>query len=391
MISRMQNSLNFLLKRVITVDVETTIKNKGHPFTEENKLVTIQLKINDEPTQVFTNTEFGKVRAILESGSLVVGTNLKFDLHWLQREIGYTAKYVWDLQLAEFIFSDQLWIYPDLDGMCTKYSIPQKLSIVKTQYWEKGIDTDQIPIEILAEYGTYDVDATYTIFNKQLEQFKTTKQHQFFLFRAHCNDLLVLQEMEWNGILYDAQGSLKAAEDLNNQINKIDADLQQEFGNGLPINFSSNDDKSVLLYGGTISVTTKIPAGVFKTGGRAGEIKFKNITTDYNFERKVEPLKGSELKKEGYYSTDADTLVSLKPDKNTKKLIAKLLDRAKIKKLQSTYLTGFPKIIGVMGWQNEVLHSNLNQCAVVTGRLSSTKPNTQNLPKESKRYCISRY
>jgi len=225
MMSRMQNSLNFLLKRVAVVDVESTITNKGHPFTPENKLVTIQIKVNDEPTKVFTNTGFGEVRAILESCSMVVGTNIKFDLHWLQREIGYQAESVWDLQLAEFLFSDQLWIYPDLDGMCTKYSIPQKLSVVKTQYWEKGIDTDQIPIEILSEYGAYDVEATYAIFQKQLEQFKTDRQHQFFLFRAHCNDLLVLQEMEWNGILYDVEASLAAAEDLNNQIDKIDANL----------------------------------------------------------------------------------------------------------------------------------------------------------------------
>jgi len=160
MMSRMQNSLNFLLKRVAVVDVESTITNKGHPFTPENKLVTIQIKVNDEPTKVFTNTGFGEVRAILESCSMVVGTNIKFDLHWLQREIGYQAESVWDLQLAEFLFSDQLWIYPDLDGMCTKYSIPQKLSVVKTQYWEKGIDTDQIPIEILSEY---DASTSYKI------------------------------------------------------------------------------------------------------------------------------------------------------------------------------------------------------------------------------------
>lgn len=383
--------MNFLLKKVITFDVETTTKNKGHPFTVENKLVTIQLKVNDETTQVFTATDFGKVRAILESGSLVVATNAKFDLHWLRRELGYEAEYLWDLQLAEFIFSDQLWIYPDLNGMCAKYDIPQKLSIVKTEYWDKGIDTDEIPIDILSEYGAYDVEATYAVFLKQLEIFKTTKQHQFLLFRAQCNDELVLQDMEWNGILYDSQASLEAAEKLNQEITKIDGEMQHEFGNGLPINFSSNDHKSVLLYGGTISFDTKIPNGVFKTGARSGEIKYKKITNEFQFPRRVEPLKGSALAKEGYFSTDADTLVSLKPDKQTRKFIKQLLERAKVQKLQSTYLTGFPKLMEKMEWTNQIIHSNLNQCAVVTGRLSSTKPNQQNMPKESKRHCISRY
>ena len=379
------------MKNVVTVDTETTTTNKGHPFTLKNKCVTIQVKVNNEPTQVFTNSEFGKVRAILESASMVVGTNIKFDLHWLQRELGFQANSVWDLQIAEFIFSDQLWIYPDLNGMCEKYNIPQKIAVVKEEYWDKGIDTDQIPIEILSEYGAYDVDATYQIFLNQLEQFKTNKQNQFFLFRAHCNDLLALQEMEWNGILYDVEASLNAAEELNNQVDKIDADLQQEFGNGIPINFNSRDDISVLLYGGNICVTTRLPIGTYKSGGKAGETRYKVINTNYDFPRLVEPLKNSALKKEGFFSTDADTLVSLKPDKKTRKLITKLLERAKVKKLQSTYLTGFPKIIGVMEWDNNMIHSNLNQCAVVTGRLSSTKPNIQNQPKESKRHCTSRY
>ena len=391
MISRMQNSLNFLQKRVITVDVETTTTNKGHPFTLNNKCVTIQVKVDDEPTKVFTNKDFGKVRAILESASLVVGTNIKFDLHWLQRETGFQANAVWDLQLAEFLFSDQLWTYPDLNGMCEKYDIPQKVPIVKEEYWDKGIDTDMIPIEILAEYGAHDVDITYAVFKKQLEIFKTEREHQFLLFRAHCNDLLVLQEMEWNGILYDVQASLTEAENLTAVVEKIDANLQQEYGHGIPINFNSRDDISVLLYGGVISVTTRLPIGTYKTGAKIGETRYKVLNTDHTLPRLVEPLKNSALKKEGFYSTDADTLVSLKPDKHTRKLITKLLERAKVKKLQSTYLTGFPKIIGVMQWENEVIHSNLNQCSVVTGRLSSTKPNIQNQPKESKRHCISRY
>ena len=45
--SRIQNSLNFLMKRVITFDVETTTANKGSPFTLRNKLVTIQIKDGD--------------------------------------------------------------------------------------------------------------------------------------------------------------------------------------------------------------------------------------------------------------------------------------------------------------------------------------------------------
>ena len=389
--SWIQTSLNFLLKRVMTFDVETTTTNKGSPFTLRNKLVTIQIKDGDNPTRVFKPEEFHEVPAILRSASMLVATNAKFDLHWLQRELGFLAQSVWDCQLAEFLLSKQLWIYPDLATMCEKYGVDKKLDIVKLEYWDKDIDTDKIPFDILAEYGARDVDATYQVFLKQMDILTSEKSSLFHLFRVQCNDLLCLQDMEYNGILYDAEASLTAAEELNEQISQIDAEIQAKCGMGIPIKFDSRDDISTLLYGGTIGVDSKIPIGVFKTGARAGETKFKNITTEYAFPRLVEPLKGSELKKEGFYSTDADTLVSLKPDKTTRQLINKLLERAKVKKLQSTYLTGFPKIIGVMEWENNILHSNLNQCSVVTGRLSSTKPNQQNLPEEAKRHCVTRY
>ena len=50
-----------------------------------------------------------------------------------------------------------------------------------------------------------------------------------------------------------------------------------------------------------------------------------------------------------------------------------------------------PNVINKHNWLPNMLHSNLNQCVAATGRLSSTKPNQQNLPKEAKLYCISRY
>ncbi|MFK5173611.1 DNA polymerase [Propionibacterium freudenreichii] len=60
-------------------------------------------------------------------------------------------------------------------------------------------------------------------------------------------------------------------------------------------------------------------------------------------------------------------------------------------KLKSTYLEGLPKTIATHGWEPNMLYSNLNQCMAITGRLTSTKPNQQNLPKEAKKFCISRY
>ena len=96
-----------------------------------------------------------------------------------------------------------------------------------------------------------------------------------------------------------------------------------------------------------------------------------------------------------------------KTDKTT---IGKLIDQAKVKgnltavefltKIKrlnaiNTYLDSF--VTGIQTWTRPsgLLHSTFNQCVTATGRLSSTNPNFQNLPKGSKfevrRAIVSRF
>ena len=381
--------LNLLLKNPVVVDVETTTTNKGNPHTAKNKCVTIQVKESAGAVKVFTSEDFALALPILLRGSVIVGFNLKFDLAWLERVLGFKAKVVWDCQLAEFIFSNQTWKYPDLNRTLLNYGFEPKLDKVK-EYWDQGIDTDQIPLDILKEYGAYDVEGTYNVFLKQVELFQTTRQNQLKLFRLHCNDLLVLQEMESNGILYDVPSSLALAQDLTKQVDKIESQLR-EFTNGIPINFDSRDHMSSFLYGGTIKEETRLPVGFYQTGAKVGQVRYKIIKKEYTLPRLIEPPKGSELKKEGYFSTDEATLLVVKTNKVSKFIIGKVLERSKLCKLRSTYLEGLPNTIKEMDWLNNILYSNLNQCVATTGRLSSTKPNQQNFPPEAKMFCVSRY
>jgi len=384
------NSLNTLLQRkIITVDVETTTLAKGNPFIPENKLVSIHIKEGNNPTKCYFTESFPEARPILEAADLWVTFNGKFDINWLVRELDIVPKSVWDVQLAEFLFSGQLLPYLSLDHTAFLYSLPKKIDKVK-EYWDKGIDTDKIPRPELEEYGNHDVDITYSAFLEQVKLFLGKRQHQYKLFRLHCNDLLVLAEMERNGIAYDVEASLNKSKELEDGITRIEDDLRKSTG-GTPLNLNSTYHKSVLLYGGTISQDIKLPIGVFKTGANAGKPKFKSFPKLYELPRLVAPLKGSELEKEGYWSTDEPTLLSLHPNKQAKLVINKLLERARLAKLNSTYLIGLPKLIEKMGWPNQTIHTNLNQCVAITGRLSSNKPNVQNQPAEVKQFCISRY
>ena len=115
-----------------------------------NKLVTIHIKEKNKAPYTLTKDNFKDCLLVLEGASVLIGFNFKFDLHWLQRELGFKAKCVWCCQLAEFIFSDQSWKYPSLEETMVKYGVGHKLDIVATEYWDKGIDTDAIPLGVLS-------------------------------------------------------------------------------------------------------------------------------------------------------------------------------------------------------------------------------------------------
>lgn len=187
---------------ILTLDVETTISNKGNPFDQTNNLVLVGTKRLGE--KALCNLSFDLVCQEINWADILVGFNIKFDLHWLKNfGINFEGKRIWDCQIGEFILNYQKTPYPSLNQACEKYGLPQKLDIVKTEYWDKGIDTDQIPLDILSDYLEQDLILTEQVFLKQRQQFKNDPRHK--LFRLQCQDLLVLQDMEYNGILFNVE------------------------------------------------------------------------------------------------------------------------------------------------------------------------------------------
>jgi DNA polymerase I-like protein with 3'-5' exonuclease and polymerase domains len=128
--------------------------------------------------------------------------------------------------------------------------------------------------------------------------------------------------------------------------------------------------------------------GFFKTGARAGQPKYKNIVIEHVLPRLYQPLKGSELQKEGFFATDEGTLRKLKGKKETVNL---LLELAKLEKLNGTYYKGLVKLREEMHWSKGLLHGQFNQTTAATGRLSSNKPNLQNFASELQDIFISKY
>jgi DNA polymerase I-like protein with 3'-5' exonuclease and polymerase domains len=200
------------------------------------------------------------------------------------------------------------------------------------------------------------------------------------LYTLHMADLLVLQEMEYNGLKYDVETSLEQEKQVRERVQIIEGLLHNRCRN-TPINWDSGDDVSAYLYGGTIEIRRKLPAGVFKTGQKIGEVRYKWDVETHTIPRLVAPLEGSGLKKAdkekgtGPWSTAEDVLSQVKQAPEVKLL----LERAKLMKLLD-YLGGFPTLIVDNDWEVHTLHGQFNQTVARTGRLSSSKPNLQNLP-----------
>ena len=378
---------------VIVLDVETTISNKGNPFDESNKLCYIGVDKNCFRIEYDSSPYVDCLRTVqsaINDASLLVGFNIKFDLHWLARYgITFNNARIWDCQVVHFILTGQSDSYPSLNGVCEYYGLESKLDVVSEHYWKNGIDTPDIPREILEEYLLKDLELTRQVYEKQVEEL-ADKPLLRRLVSLHNQDLLVLQEMEFNGLLYDEEKSNELANELDKDIERLDR-LLYDNHNCDSLNLNSVDHLSAFLYGGSIRLRRRVPCGYFKTGPRAGEPKEKWEDYEVEFPRLVRPLKGSELAKEGLYSTDESTLRSLKGSKKAMEVIELLLKRAELEKRVSTYYRGLLKLREECKWKRGMIHGQLNQCVARTGRLSSSRPNLQNFDGEIKQLFYSRF
>lgn len=377
---------------IFALDTETTITNKGDPFDPRNNFVLGGYGTSNG-CQYFIGIENRILQTCLDNAKLVILFNAKFDLHWLRRigiRFGIRLP-IWDCQLAEFILSNQQWKYPSLEEACSKRGIGHKIDIIKEEYWNKGIDTDKIPPAILNEYLTQDVSLTYQLYQAQKKDFQTAEhQSKYKLFRLGCYDLMVLEEMEYNGYKFDVHAAREEATKLEKDSTDIDISITSLFPD-VPINLASNDHISAILYGGTITEEKRIPVGVYKTGDKTGQPRYRLEEFKYNLPRLVEPIKGSELAKEGYWGTGEDVLRNLEAKGKVKTIIDNLLARRGIEKLRGTYYNGIPDLIEEHQWAGNIVHGQLNQVVARSGRLSATKPNQQNMPGSCKRFCVSRY
>lgn len=386
-------------QNILVLDTEASTFAKGNPFSLRNKLMCVGTYAPDVyPKYHYFDIEHSgmpyddRLRAVnqnLTQTNLLIGFNIKYDLHWLRRYIpsGLTIPRVWDCQLAQFILNDQTTPYPSLDECLSQYGLPLKLDQVKRDYWDKGIDTDQVPQQILKDYNEQDCISTYRLYQRQKDLLSGNRLR---LFELHCADLLVLQEMEFRGLLFRADQSKIEGSKVEIELTQCIKELNSIVGT-TNVNWNSPAHISAILYGGNLKVAGKEQVEKTRKDGsiRAYE---RACVIEHPYPRLVDPLEGTETTHG--WSTAEDTLRSLDcPASNSKafNIIQLVLKVSKLDKLVGTYYNGLPELITKMDWELDTLHGQINQCVARTGRTSSSQPNLQNFDPRLKPLIYSSF
>jgi DNA polymerase I-like protein with 3'-5' exonuclease and polymerase domains len=386
----------------LCLDVETTTFQKGNPYSKCNKLCLIGLRFPDGTNKIY-DIEYGdhsyaenlrEVQDTLNQAKLLIGFNIRFDLAWLRRyNLGYSHCRAFDCQLAHFVISNQQDAWPSLNQVAEHYNLGTKLDIVKEEYWKNNIDTPDIPLTILTDYLNMDLVLTEQVYLKQKQQLLLDTPQRQRLVSLSNQDLLVLLEMETNGIKLNFPGMKQASNTINEQIETIKGELNDYFS-GIPaacLNYNSGDCLSALLYGGKLTETIRTVVGEYKTGPKSGQPRHTITYNEHVLPRRYEPPKGAELKKEGFFATNEETLRSIKASSTQRMLLDKILQLSKLNKLTGTYYEGLAKLHQEKDWPDDFIHGQFNMCVTRTGRLSSSSPNLQNFPPEVDQFIISRF
>ena len=156
--------------------------------------------------------------------------------------------------------------------------------------------------------------------------------------------LKVLSKMEIEGVKIDLDQLRRYASNLGTEMNAIQERIR-EMAEDPNLNISSPKQIGILL--------------------------FEKLKLD----SKIKPKAGVKFS----YPTDEDTLSSL-ADKHP--IINEILEYRGVRKLLSTYIEPFPNYVSPVTGK---VHTTFNQALTATGRLSSSKPNLQNIPIRTER------
>lgn len=390
-------------------DSETTMldeeptRSASNPMFPKNHVILwgIEVRFDNGDQAELMTAPITLAKLNRKPGSLVVGQNLKFDLHYLRK---YMSKkdfgnlvnniLIWDTQIAEYVLSGQLKTMISLDDLAAIYGGESKAtehSAVKALF-EKGLGAEHAdPLELRA-YLKHDLSTTGDIAELQMEK-ATQEQFDLIIQMGEC--LKAVEEMEFSGMYVCKEtlgqmqvgilDGLKMQYDIAQGCMASDSKITADFAKAKPDWYNSGNVISCMLFGGTIDYKKRVKKGLYKSGPRKGTLKegWEQCEIVFKPQFRPEDLGAEATKKKTkngdvIYTTDEDVLRNA-ATRSIPGMIPKAIEQVtaikQYNKILSTYLNNFDTMELL-----RLVHHTLNQTIAATGRLSSSKPNLQNVP-----------
>ncbi|MBD2386811.1 DNA polymerase I [Cylindrospermum sp. FACHB-282] len=275
------------------------------------------------------------LRPILESADYPKTLqNAKFDRLILRCQGINLAGVVFDPMLASYVLN------PDnthnLTDLAQRY-----LGLTAKSYLElvpKGKTIADISIPAVADYCGMDVYTTFGLVPKLREELEKIPTLHKLLLEVEQPLETVLAEMEYTGV-------------------RINSAYLQELSQHLETDLAKLEEKA-----------TGIAGEKFNLGSpkQMSQILFEKLGLSTKYSRKIQTG----------YSTDAATLEKLLEVDQTG-FIEAIIEYRTLSKLKSTYVDALPALVRA---DTQRVHTDFNQAATSTGRLSSSNPNLQNIP-----------
>ena len=322
---------------LLSIDLETTdidaIKAEIVGISlcfKPNEAYYIPIECPDVSTDLNLENVFDKLRPLLESGKIkLIGQNIKYDA-LIFRRFGINLKNIYfDTMIAESLISPEKNTYK-LDVLSLDY-LNYKMIPIEQLIGEKQnqILMNEVAIKDISYYACEDADVVLQIYQLQSKKIKELNIEKLF-YEIEIPLISVLVEIEYNGVFIDE----KLINDLSKNLKIKIKELSSKIYNISGKEFNLNSPKQL------------------------SEVLFDEL----------------QLKQIKKRSTAVEVLEKLK---DYHPIISIILEYRHINKLVNTYLDTLPNFINSL--TNRV-HTSFNQAIASTGRLSSNKPNFQNIP-----------
>lgn len=285
--------------------------------------------------QLLIDVALNKLKPWFEDATKAkLGQNLKYDKHVFANHGIQLRGIVHDTLLQSYVLESHR--PHNMDSMALRH-----LDIKTISYDEvtgKGanrIGFDEVAIDIATQYAAEDADITLRLHHCLYPRIKSDDRLDYIYREIEIPILGVLFAIERNGVLLDYKLLQKQSHELGGKLQALE---QQAYTiAGQPFNLNSPKQIQEILFNQLkLPIIKKTPTGV--------------------------------------PSTDEDVLQQLALDYPLPKV---LLDYRSLAKLKSTYTDKLPLM---MNRNTGRVHTNYAQAVAVTGRLSSSDPNLQNIP-----------